>query len=411
MASIPQGIDLPKLLGNSSSNIPAKVIQERTSSFVPSTLHEINAAFIDGALRAAGLMGADAVVESVEVEPTAIAGLLSTTGRVAVRYAGRHHELNLPPALIVKMQAENPTLRAVAMESDNYKIEKLVYQRLARQMSVGMATCFHIAADMRSGNVVFVMEDLALREGLYAVDQFRPGGCTVVEASGVAAALGRLHAQHWHWDCALPAWLPATGDIKARSTSKLVAEFGAKYRESIYYTSLEKHVREAVDAVLPKAALLDAALASGPRTLLHHDARADNLFWGATNAPGGVVFLDWQMAGQGVGPLDLAWFTSSSFLEPGMSGQLDHSKHLVKIYWQSLTSAGVDGTAYTLEAAWRDYLLGLMWSFMVITQVVNFGTSPSLCTWVRRVTHAMLENGACDIALERTLPRSRLALI
>jgi len=129
--------------------------------------------------------------------------------------------------------------------------------------------------------------------------------------------------------------------------------------------------------------------------------RADNLFWGDKNVPGGVIALDWQMVGQGVGAIDLAWFAAGCFQE--FPGEHFH-RHLVEVYWQSLVAGGVNADAYSLNAAWHDYLLGMAWSFLVIIQVVKFGApNDVLRAFVQRHTTSMVGLGAWDAPFERLL--------
>lgn len=377
---------------------------------VPATLADLTPAFFTAALRAAGVLPAGpasgpVVVAEARVAPTAVAGLLSTTGRAALRYEGGDGLAHgLPASVIVKLQAEDEACRAIALGADNYEMERRIYERLAEEMEVGTARCLHISADPSSGNVVFVMEDLCLQPGLYSIDQWRPGGCTPAEAAGVARALGKLHAQYWSWSGELPSWLPHTNSIEARNVVGLVADCAEAYRASPYYEALGARERGAVEAVLSRAPEVNAALASGPKTLLHHDGRADNFFWGKEGAPGGVVILDWQMVGQGVGPIDLAWFSSTSFLEPGTATRLEENRRLVDVYWHALTEGpgGVDPERYTAEAAWRDYLIGLAWSFLVVVQVVKFGEPNAvLHAFSARAAHAMVETGAHEAPCER----------
>jgi hypothetical protein len=304
------------------------------------------------------------------------------------------------------MQASDETNRAVALAADSYATEARVYERLAGSMAVGTAKCFHISHDEVSGNCVFVMEDLLLRESAYAVNQLV--GCTQGEALAVAAALGKLHAQYWSWSGPLPAWLPCTSDIEARDVATLVADYGAAYRASSYFTSLDASAQAHVQAALERAAPLASVLRGGPRTLLHHDARGDNLFWVDvdTLAPPSVIFLDWQIAGQGVGAFDLAWFVGASVYEPLEPDREGKDRVLVEAYWRALVVGGVDAARYPLEAAWRDYLLGVLSSFLVVTQAIRFGPPSDSCTgliWtmMRRYTATMIELGAYEVPLER----------
>lgn len=407
---------LPKLLGgiargseaskdglgklNESALCQACVVAQR--EVAPSSLEEVTVGFVESALQVGGQLPEGVTVREIRVTPTAIAGLLSTTGRVHVSYSdttGCVVGKCAPPAsVIVKLQAQDESNRAVALEADNYAIEARAYRDLAGEMVIGTPVCFHIAADQESGNHVFVMEDLHLRRGVYGVSQFESNGCSNKEAHAVAQAVGKLHAQYWSWSTDLPTWLLPTHRIKARDVVDIVKECGHDFRRSVYYTGLDDWTQTAVDAVMPRAQALAAALGSGPRTLLHHDLRADNLFWGDTASIGGVVMLDWQMIGQGVGAIDLAWFGAGSIAESGEKAHRD----LVETYWLSLVAAGVDCNRYPLVAAWRDYLIGIAWSFLVVVQATKFGSPNSvLIEFVRRHTLAMTTLHAFDVPFER----------
>jgi len=397
---------LPTLLSASGSDATSKPCtwQDATSLLAPATWRQIDPAFVERALRVGGVLPEEAIVSSIEATPTAIAGLLSTTVRVAVSYAGADEETlaALPTSVIVKLQAEDELSRQVAVDADNYQMERRVYEVLARDLVVGTAKPFEIVSDS-SGNVVFVMEDLSLRQGLYAVSQWKLNGCSFDEAVSAAQALGKLHAQFWSDSAPLPDWLPETCAIEARSPAILAAQCSERFLASSYFEGFSRPVQEAVHVALSKAAGFEEAIRSaGPVTLLHHDVRADNLFWGAAGVPGGVIFLDWQMTGQGIGPFDLAWFLSSSFLEPRAESRVIDFMQTLDVYHRSLVEGGVDGARYPLEAARRDFLLGLLWSFLVVIQVVKFGEPNTvLIKFASRVTHAMAEMGAHSVPLSR----------
>jgi thiamine kinase-like enzyme len=197
----------------------------------------------------------------------------------------------------------------------------------------------------------------------------------------------------------LPSCLRPTHEIEARDVASLASECGDALRASDYYVDLTPSARAAYDSILERAETLGDALQKGPVTLLHHDCRADNLFWGDEKAPGGLIVLDWQMIGQGVGPLDLAWFVAG---KSEKQATFTEHEEIVNTYWQSLTSSGVDADRYPLEAAWCDYLLGLVWSALVVVQLVKFGApNPTLRKFLQRHVDSMMEVSAHTIAFER----------
>jgi hypothetical protein len=234
---------------------------------IPGTLSEVTPSFMDHALRCGNMLPANIVVESISMDYTATAGLLSTTGRAQVKYAtldADGDEQSLPHTFIVKLQSENEESRAVAVGANNYAMEALAYTNFADEMVVGTSTCFYIAHDSKSGNYVFVMEDLSLRVGVYAVSQFDGCACNKQESLGVAHALGQLHAQYWQWEGSLSASLSRTCDIEARNVAALVCECGADFKASAYYTSLSAAVRSLVDEVMLQAEVSMSVLQMGP---------------------------------------------------------------------------------------------------------------------------------------------------
>eukprot|EP00929_Paragymnodinium_shiwhaense_P114273 TRINITY_DN8261_c0_g1_i1.p1 TRINITY_DN8261_c0_g1~~TRINITY_DN8261_c0_g1_i1.p1 ORF type:complete len:115 (+),score=11.22 TRINITY_DN8261_c0_g1_i1:147-491(+) len=112
------------------------------------------------------------------------------------------------------------------------------------------------------------------------------------------------------------------------------------------------------------------------------------------------------MSGQGVGAIDLAWFAATSYMDRNTEidglGRTDEYWQLLVTYWQSLTANGVDAQRYPLEAAWRDFQLGLVWTCLVGSQSVKFGEpNEALITLSERFTYAMSDMGAADIPFER----------
>jgi len=397
-------MNLPKLLGSRSKlaspsagrKLKRSVSADRT---LPSATSEITTRFLEEALRESGALPPEDVgIESIKVELTSVQGLLSTVCRVRLTYrsAKRDYDTSvLPASVIVKLQAESRTNRGLALEAGCYAKERSVYERLGSELRSCIPACHLVAADPESDNVVFVMEDLTLREGLYQVSQFAPGACSKADATAVAHAFGKLHAKYWSRNSVSAEsvdWLANTRQVALRNATEMTSQCGELFRSSAYYTGLDENVRAAIDIVMQKATLVDDALASGPCTILHHDARVDNIFFGDATACGGVLLVDWQLAGKGVGAIDLAWFAATSFQEPGDPTREADNRHLVEVYWRSLVAAGVDSAKYTLDMAWRDYLLGLVWSFLCATQVVKYGEpNEFLMTLSRRIAHAMYE--------------------
>lgn len=87
-----------------------------------------------------------------------------------------------------------------------------------------------------------------------------------------------------------------------------------------------------------------------PLCLWHSDVRADNLLFDARGGRTPVALLDWQGVGYGYGPIDVAYFLSTSLnIEDRRSAERD----LVRLYQNELAAQGIDD--YPAERAWDDY--------------------------------------------------------
>jgi hypothetical protein len=106
------------------------------------------------------------------------------------------------------------------------------------------------------------------------------------------------------------------------------------------------------------------ALHAGPRTLVHHDCHAGNLYW-SDGRPG---LLDWQLARAGEGIGDVAYLLATS-LQP--EDRRTHERELVELYGSELKASGVHG----IESAqlWSRYQLHLVYPLeaMLMTRAMG----------------------------------------
>ena len=355
-----------------------------SSAATPATPWDVDADFITRALREAELLPDGVDVAAISIEPLSLQGFISDVARCRVTYSSRDAGGatpmpgegtgslgTLPPSLIVKTCASNDESYAAGRECDAYKTEAVFFKNLARVVSVGSPECLLVSSDGPGERYCYVMEDLDLRPDIYYVPQSLGAG--EKECRAVAKGLAELHAPRWRWERPLPAWLPAMTEHPLRNPARVFSEWWESFSSSTYFTELPEPSRLAHERCQRRAEQLAAALSSGPRTLLHCDARSDNLFFGDRTAPGGVVFLDWQLICQGIGVFDLAWFMCTSAVH-GTPGE-ERDRPIVEAYWEALTShpsGRVSKARYTLEAAWRDYQLGAATTMAVFSCAPKF---------------------------------------
>jgi aminoglycoside phosphotransferase (APT) family kinase protein len=102
------------------------------------------------------------------------------------------------------------------------------------------------------------------------------------------------------------------------------------------------------------------ALGRGPRSLVHHDFRPDNMMFATAAGGRPITVLDWQSVGLGAGPLDLGYFLAGA-LAPEV--RRAHEAELLARYHEGLKSGGVAG--YDAEDLRRDYAKGGLHLMMI----------------------------------------------
>ena len=174
-------------------------------------------------------------------------------------------------------------------------------------------------------------------------------GATDSEARATVTALGIWHAAFWN-DPRLATlnWLP-------ESTDPLIAGYGQIF-DVTWGMCIDRlgGIGPSLEVAIRKArGWFDIAVrefASGERTLVHGDARLDNVRFGVESA----VLLDFQLAAHGRGVYDVAFFCAGS-LDTEARRRLE--PELLEIYRSTLAGRGVHVDA---AALWRDYRLGHM---------------------------------------------------
>ena len=278
----------------------------------------------------------------VRVEPLAEGGgFLGTLARLRLTWPDG---VEGPTSLVAKLPTSVPENTEIVDRFGYDRREAGVYRDLRPWERTASPRAVAQGWDEATGEGWLLLEDLAHLEQPRAVD-----GATDEQASAAVEALADFHAAWWN-DERLErlVWLPAT-------TDPVVAGYG-----TIFDLTWELCVDKlgGVEADLAAAAAAGrrwfdtavAEFAEGDRTLVHGDARLDNLRFGAD----GAVLLDFQLAAHSRGVYDVAFFCAGSLrtddrrrLEPDL---LDR-------YRRRLGDRGIEVGD---DELWRDYRLGHM---------------------------------------------------
>lgn len=309
-------------------------------STLPRSLGELTPEWLEGRLRKAGH---DAKVESLVAEPLdGATGFQGNFAHVRAAYTG---QTDLPSHFVVKMVPENEQLRAIGRQLSIYGREAAFYGEIGAGSGIRVPRCFGAQFDPDTGDTAIVLEDLShLRTG----NQYE--GFTLSEAGRAVDQYAALHARWWN-EPALSgfSWLPPWN--QPEMVAYLPTVFPAAWQgcAALFAETLSDEDRALGTLLGERLADLMNHAGTGPVTLVHGDARHDNLmFLDDDAAPPHVV--DWQYVASGRGVLDIAYY-----LTQGGPSELvaPVERDMVARYHNALCAHGVSG--YDAEACWSDY--------------------------------------------------------
>jgi hypothetical protein len=314
-------------------------------------------------------------------------GVVSDVHRIhGVSYSGPSD--GAPASLIIKMAAESAERRAVALACNAYGKEVNFYRLLAAGTPIRSPAVFACADDGTPcpERFVIVMEDLSLHSTVF--DQ-ADDALDEEFARKLALEAARLHAHYWDSDATRLPWLGRPDrryvfplDVVSRSSAGQLETFSGLW-QNVYDEDLLQmsHLGDAMRLAGllcgPSAGLvhdrIDDVLSSRPKTVLHGDLRADNVFRsdsakGTVGGAAALTFIDWQLIHAGPPGVDLsqAWVLS---LEPDVRRrELD----LLREYWDTLVVLNSSARSYTYEMLVEDYTLATcLW----LTTLISVGAA------------------------------------
>ncbi|CAN5300944.1 hypothetical protein BH10PSE12_BH10PSE12_23290 [soil metagenome] len=311
----------------------------------------VDAAWMDAALRAAGVLDGARVVD-VTCRPVGN-GLVSDSFRFTLTYEGDAPDA---PKTVVGKFPDEASLAAVG--GFFYMREVLFYSEFAHRTSITKPRPYFAKIDVPTGNFTLILEDMGpARPG----DQLE--GCSLDDARTAMLEAAALHAPFWR-DAALgevewlAPWMPATIPY----LEPAVAAFKANYAGQV-----EPEILDFLDR-FPAAARAMITDGDGPLTIQHCDFRLDNILFDTQGGAQRMATLDWQTVIHGHGLADVAYFLSTG-IDPDF--RRAHEKELLRLYHDELVRAGV--TDYDFDQCWLDYrrftIFGILvgvYSFLVV---------------------------------------------
>jgi len=310
---------------------------------IPASPDELTADWLTSVLSPQGL--GPNCIESCDAE--LLGGDQGMTGqlvRLRIRY--RDELAGLPATLIAKFPAAEPAERAVISALGHYEREVRFYELLSSRTPVPTPHCYYSHLDSATGFALLVLEDLARARNGNSI-----AGCSLMRSARVLLTLAMLHATWWQaLDLAQASWLRLRFLVAPEAMADAFSDAWPSFLQklSIPVTSQISEMGHWIKQNLHNAAttLFDSA----PRTLIHNDVQADNLFFGEVDEE--VIFIDWQMATYARCVIDVAdWIRGQ--LEPEVRRTIE--SQLLRLYHDALVANGVHD--YTIEQCLADYRL------------------------------------------------------
>jgi len=149
-------------------------------------------------------------------------------------------------------------------------------------------------------------------------------------------------------------WLAAPGAGPYAAMVAQVVASGVSAMRERYAGRVDERVLAAMEVHAPEWSAVLAECASGQLTLVHHDSRLDNIFYGQDGQP---TFVDWQIPARARGTQDVAQLLATSMR---IGCLRDNWEAILHRYHIRLVSHGVRG--YSWEQCLWDYRQNVLYT-------------------------------------------------
>jgi|RhiMethySRZTD1v2_1073278.scaffolds.fasta_scaffold155951_2 hypothetical protein len=297
-----------------------------------------------------------------------------------------------PSSVVVKVANRVKELRDFALMGNAYNKEINFFQSLAQDVPITVPKVYGCFSDGSAGSEYFiiVMEDLTAHSKVFDQINDPPNEAF---ARKIALEAAKMHAKFWESETTSLPWVGRADnryvfslDTMSKMGPATWAPFRALYAQmygrDIFACGAFQAVEELTELLCgPKGVAIHEKiydiLSSRPKTLLHGDMRADNVFRtdpaaGTSVEESTLTFIDWQIIHAGPpGPeFTQAWMHS---LEPE---ERRKEKSILKQYHDRLVELNPVTAAYTYDMLVEDYALSFcFWWTAIIT--IGVGTLPS----------------------------------
>ena len=309
---------------------------------IPDSLELVTAEWLNAALRASTTIHASTVT-ALKLEPFGVGrSVVCRLARIRPTYDVL--ESTAPRSIILKLNDVDASGRPSFSSLNAGEVG--FYTHIAPTTTLGSPHCYHAAFDEVSGRSVLLLEDLA---ELRTADWFE--GLAAADAETVVRHIAGFHAAWWESPrLAEFGWLrrldgPQMPDLYRKALERARTELPSGTDE------IEKKTLENFE-------FMRREVGSPPRTILHNDLHAQNLFFGVEAGRPELVLIDFNSTAQARGPCDIAGLLGTSM---DSRERLATESTLLRTYHSTLLQAGV--SSYSLERCLNDYRFGLLFRY------------------------------------------------
>lgn len=312
-----------------------------------------------------------------------------TTERARLRVSYREIGIGgLPPAsLFVKLAPRDVGTRLFVDLMRLGTTEMRFFREIAAGLPGELPRVYHASAADAAPGFALLLEDLAAR-GARFTDASQALG--VDEARLVMVRLARLHAACWEsprFDSDL-AWVKSRERNDLHPVERFLCALAVPRGVAAFADLVPAEIHGAVPRILAARDALEDAWARGPRTLIHGDAHAGNMYF----LPGAVGLLDWQLAQRAQGMRDVAYFLANSLPIPI---RRTRERELIALYLRTLAEHGVTPPAF--DVAWEQYRLHAVYAWIaaaVTAAAATLQQEPIVRAALERTSVAMMDLGS-----------------
>jgi len=318
---------------------------------VPISVGRVDAIWVGEALRRAF---PGVVVEEVE----RLGGHSGTTTRSTLKVAVTGDtSARVPSTFFLKITPGRFSTRLFTTMLDLGSSEVAFYRSLGDRLPIRVPRVYCARHAWRGGRFVLLLEDLAA-VGARFTTSAKP--VSFEEAQAVMTTLARLHATFWEspeLDGEL-AWLRSPENNPNRDFEWWLSARSNRDALARFHDVLPEVVRENAHRIHAARPILEAHWAALPRTVIHGDPHAGNLYF--QNGEAGL--FDWQVVQAGNGLRDVSYFLLNS-MDPEL--RRSHERALIGHYLAVLSENGV--AAPGPAAAWEEHRLFALYAWIAIS--------------------------------------------